>query len=542
MAVGHISYLIFHVFTILMSLISLINIRQADNLNERLSLLKAIIDKKINLDSYSGEQKAVLLSNNMLQRITFITGLSLSHERNLETIESIRFSSNHIHDTAFSRNNMQVLWSSLLKLRYQKHKIDWENNATKSRIVNHEMLAGCQFLLQSANLEDWLLNNVNLSGKGTSGAIPHLSLDMGFFDEVVAYLDLNSRNIANTQMLIAGTTGSGKSNLLAVILHEIRKISIETRYPVNFLLFDYKGEFSDPQNKEWLPHFEVDSSAILDPMQKPLPFNPFKDFRGKTQNEINFYATEISNALSSIDRTNISAGMSTRLTEAVIAAYKRTENHSIDFELIEKEYTALLEKDKDDSIRAVLKQLVRSPLFAKTDEIDLIKDSFIIKMDKFPKEGPLAKALVYFTVAKLNTIYESLPKQAVSNDCVELRHFTIIDEAHYMLDFDNRPLKELIAVGRNKGLSIILATQNMESFKSEHFDFLANAQYPLIMKQQTINDKVIKDIFGVTGGELNKIKEAMSNLQKGELIMKNPMALILGSGNKFRKMKVKHLI
>lgn len=525
-----------------MSIINLINIRQADNLNENLLPLKTKIEERINLSKYSEGQKGSSLSTNMLQRITFLTGLSLPNERNLEQIESIKFSNNHIHDTTFSRNNLQTLWSSLLKLRYQKYDIDWDTNATKSRIVNYEMLKGCEYLLKSDHLEQWLLNNVNFSGKGAAGSIPHLSLNMGHFDELVAHLDLNSRNISNTQMLIAGTTGSGKSNLLAVILNEIRSISFETSYPVNFLLFDYKGEFADPQNKAWLRHFEVDSSAILDPMVKPLPFNPFKDFTGKPQNEINFYATEISNALSSIDRTSISAGMSTRLTEAVIAAYKHTKNRSIDFDLIEKEYAALLEKDKDDSVRAVLKQLIRSPLFSKMDEIDLIKDSFIIKMDKFPKEGPLAKALVYFTVAKLNTIYENLPKQAVSDDCVELRHFTIIDEAHYMLDFDNRPLKELIAVGRNKGLSIILATQNMDSFKSEHFDFLANAQYPLIMKQQTINDKVIKDIFGVTGNDFNRLKEAISHLQKGELIMRNPMATILGMGDKFKKMKVRHLI
>ena len=82
----------------------------------------------------------------------------------------------------------------------------------------------------------------------------------------------------------------------------------------------------------------------------------------------------------------------------------------------------------------------------------------------------------------------------------------------------------------------------MDSFKSEHFDFLANAQYLLIMKQQTVNDKVIKDIFGVTGNDFNKVKEAISNLQKGELIMRNPMAAILGMGDKFKKMKVRHLI
>ncbi len=72
-----------------------------------------------------------------------------------------------------------------------------------------------------------------------------------------------------------------------------------------------------------------------------------------------------------------------------------------------------------------------------------------------------------------------------------------------MLGFDNKPLRDLIAVGRNKGLSIILATQNMDSYKSEYFDFYANAQYPLIMKQQSINDGVIKDLFGVSGNEFH---------------------------------------
>jgi len=61
-----------------------------------------------------------------------------------------------------------------------------------------------------------------------------------------------------------------------------------------------------------------------------------------------------------------------------------------------------------------------------------------------------------------------------------------------LLDFDNRPLREFIATGRNKGLSIILATQNMDSYKSEHFDFYANAQYPsgnLLLKSAGSKDK-----------------------------------------------------
>lgn len=142
----------------------------------------------------------------------------------------------------------------------------------------------------------------------------------------------------------------------------------------------------------------------------------------------------------------------------------------------------------------------------------------------------------------LKLYHEQLEKQATNDDVVQIRHFSIIDEAHYMLDFDNRPLRNLIAVGRNKGLSIILATQNMSSFKSKGFDFYANAQYPLIMKQQTIDDKVIKDLFGVSGNELQEIRTAIAGLQKGELIIKDQMAFALGMGKKYKKINVTHLI
>lgn len=181
-------------------------------------------------------------------------------------------------------------------------------------------------------------------------------------------------------------------------------------------------------------------------------------------------------------------------------------------------------------------------IFEEEDKADLIGDCYIIKMDGYPKDGPIAKAIVFFLISKLNNINEQLEKQATNDEVVQIRHFSIIDEAHYMLDFDNRPLRNLITVGRNKGLSIILATQNMSSFKSKGFDFYANAQYPLIMKQQTIDDKVIKDLFGVSGNELQEIRTAIAGLQKGELIIKDQMVFALGMGKKYKKIYVTHLI
>jgi hypothetical protein len=210
--------------------------------------------------------------------------------------------------------------------------------------------------------------------------------------------------------------------------------------------------------------------------------------------------------------------MDNRLSEAIINAYKKKNQKPITFKEILDNYTALMpenKRDDMDSVKSVLSQLVRNNIFDDSDRIDLMQGCYVINLGQYEKDGIMAKAIVYFVISKLNSIYEKLPKQATNDERVEIRHFTVIDEAHYMLSFENKPLQNLIAVGRNKGMSVILATQNMESFKSRHFDFYANAQYPLIMKQQQQNETVIKDLFGVSGAALQEIKQAIAALQKG---------------------------
>lgn len=256
--------------------------------------------------------------------------------------------------------------------------------------------------------------------------IPVLNLLIGNYGdaEMEATLDINSRAITNSQIIIAGSTGSGKTNLLAVLIQQIRALSSESSYPVNFLLFDYKGEFSDIQNNYWLPNFDVDRSCILDPIVQPLPFTPFKDFTNRPINEINLYSTEMASALASLDRLSPSSNMSNRLSEAIVECYKHSNGAPITFTAMLKEYQARMkDPEKDDSISSILKQLDRANIYDVEDKADLIGDSFIIKMDGYPKDGPIAKAIVYFLMSKLNNIYEQLDKQAVNDDVVEIRHF-----------------------------------------------------------------------------------------------------------------------
>lgn len=516
-----------------------------EGLLDEINPVKELIETKINLSQIVGHEKRVILALNKVMRICFIVGLNQTDRRELEDFQDIQLStsSTRIVPSFFTLNNLAPLYSALLKIRYNHLNIDWTQNATLSRIIAGEMLRGRDHLLQENNLDNFLFAT-NMRTR-TSTDIPALKLLIGNYgdEEMEATLDINSRAVTNAQIIIAGATGSGKTNLLAVLMQQLRALSSESPYPVNFLLFDYKGEFSDIQNNHWLAHFDVDRTAILDPIEKPLPFTPFKDFTGRSINEVNLYSTEMASALAALDRVSAGANMTNRLSEAIVDAYKSTDGAPISFEMMLQQYQSRMrDPDNDDTISSVLKQLVRANIFDKEDKADLINDCYIVKMDGYPKDGPIAKAIVYFLVSKLNNIYEQLDKQAVNDEYVQIRHFTIIDEAHYMLDFDNRPLRNLIAVGRNKGLSIILATQNMVSYKSRFFDFYANAQYPLIMKQQTIDDRVIRDLFGVSGNELQDIRAAIAGLQKGELIIKDQMALALVVGSKYKKINVTHLI
>ena len=515
-------------------------------MHDRIADVKQAIEQRLNLDEYSDNIRPVTLNFSVVLRICLLAGLSDKSPRRIDDLNdyNLSISRTPYATTFFTKSDVGTMFEILLKMRYHDVEADWTSPTLVSKVMGREILRK-DILMKDGGLEEWLTYIPLRAGKSLTD-IPELNLRIGEYENGMdACLEINSREIANTQRLIAATTRSGKSNLIALLINQIRSASSDTHYPVNFLLFDYKGEFSDPANASWLDHFDTDKSAILDPIRDPLPFTPFKDFTGRPINEVNLYATSLATALSSIAPAKISANMDNRLSEAIINAYKEKNLKPVTFSEVLENYIDLLpqkKQDDTDSVISVLSQLVRNRIFADEDKIDLMKNCYIINLGGFEKDGIMAKAIVYFVISKLNTIYEKLPKQATNEDRVEIRHFTIIDEAHYMLGFENKPLQNLIAVGRNKGMSIILATQNMESFKSKHFDFYANAQYPLIMKQQQQNDAVIKDLFGVSGSALQDIKQAIAGLQKGELITKDAANMALGIGKHWQKIKVTHLI
>lgn len=90
-------------------------------------------------------------------------------------------------------------------------------------------------------------------------------------------------------------------------------------------------------------------------------------------------------------------------------------------------------------------------------------------------------------------------------------------------------------------MSIVLASQDMNSFKTEHFDFYVNAYFPIIMRQQQINTSIISGVFGGNSNETREIFQEISNLKFGEAIIKNNEFDVIG-GKRYKKVKITKMI
>lgn len=200
--------------------VALENIRQAEGMVEAIMPLKEKLEKRLNLSRQVEGERDAMLTLNKVMRICLIASLSLTDKRSVDSLGDIVLSksSQRIMPSFFTKDNKKSLFSALLKLRYRECEVDWQNASIVGRIVAKEMYRGIDYLMEEENLNAFLFAETNRrSGGGYT--IPALDLLIGEYGEdMEAKLNINGRSVSNAQILIAGATGSGKTNLLAVLI------------------------------------------------------------------------------------------------------------------------------------------------------------------------------------------------------------------------------------------------------------------------------------------------------------------------------------
>ena len=197
-----------------MKTLNLQNIRQAETLFDELQTIRSKMESRINLDVYTEGKKQIGLNNSKIMRICLLAGLSSNEPRKVSDYDKIQLSANRIFETLFTHHNLTSAILALFKLRYNDLKYDWKNDPENSRIVNAEIIRGAKLLSKDEVLDEWLLNT-NKFSEGRLGAIPSLYLNIGNYeDDIPAILNLNGKEIPNTQILVAGTTAVSYTHLI----------------------------------------------------------------------------------------------------------------------------------------------------------------------------------------------------------------------------------------------------------------------------------------------------------------------------------------
>lgn len=273
----------------------------------------------------------------------------------------------------------------------------------------------------------------------------------------------------NPHLLISGCSGSGKTETLKVICHELKRQNIP------LLIFDFHNDFL--------------SFADIVINEKNVKMHPLQILPGEKPLDVVYKVSSIlKNTFGSI--TDVQEGT---IREAMKQFYFASGIKDLRIPLSEKiillpfaDFINYIEKASADqrtkgSLKVKLDILFDYELFdAHSDSIDF--DSLLSNITIFQlKNAPSDDVKRTVTELMLNKLIQYSYHLEQSND---IRLFCIIDEAHRMV-YPGSPLDTLFREARKYGIGVILASQRATDFNET---ILANASSIISLKQNLKKD------------------------------------------------------
>jgi len=257
----------------------------------------------------------------------------------------------------------------------------------------------------------------------------------------------------NFGFLVTGDPGSGKTQVIRAIMHELRKLE----YPV--LAFDFKNDYSDPDFNHLL------KLKVYDVVQSGLPFNPLSlmpNEKGVVQPIRQCH--EFANIVGRIE------GLKEQQTHRLVEAQRRAyENHGLDpsarisiedvvSEPVFDEVLDNLRQDDDsvsDTVVFRLQKFSDLRLFPNVPVSvtfeELIRDGVVLTLNDASNDK-LMQILAEIMIVKLHAIIKRGQQPRV------LRRMLVFDEAWRVAK--SQRLVELAREGRAFGVGILVGTQN----------------------------------------------------------------------------------
>ncbi len=294
-------------------------------------------------------------------------------------------------------------------------------------------------------------------------------------------------------MAIMGGVGSGKTR---TAVHMLRTLRQQCDLPL--LAFDFKGDLTESFTR----HFGATS---VSPPEMGIPLDVLH-VPSRDDTSIKTASARIRDSIAAVKERKASGVQSEALREAVASVLRRSSprRSSPDSPANLRDVASALESEyqdrgrKSDELTSTLNELTQFELF-KPDRSPaaFFAESWIIQL---PQDGSaeMRRLIVNLTLGALDRWINSQPDAPTDDQGTrELRHLTMLDEAHVILSTKLPALGNLVRMSRSKGGSLMLVSQSPDDFEAAEDGYLDNMGMTLAFNTQA-KPGPTKRIFGNT--------------------------------------------
>ena len=305
-------------------------------------------------------------------------------------------------------------------------------------------------------------------------------------------------------MAIMGGVGSGKTR---TAIHMLRALRQHCKLPI--LAFDFKGDLTDQFTKNF-------GATSITPPRMSIPLDVLH-VTSREDTSVKTAAARIRDSIAAVKERKPSGVQSEALREAVASALRRSSNTS-PADLADVARALEVEYDdrgrKADELTATLNELTQFNLFKpELSPAAFFSTSWIVQL---PQDGSaeMRRLIINLTLDALDRWINSQPDAPTDDGGIrELRHLTMLDEAHVVLSTKLPALGNLVRMSRSKGGALMLVSQSPDDFDGAEDGYLDNMGMTLAFNTQA-KPGPTKRIFGNTGSLADlKVGEALCRIR-----------------------------
>ena len=281
------------------------------------------------------------------------------------------------------------------------------------------------------------------------------------------------RHPATPNIAVVGGEDTGNTQMVQSIALQLLRQKAQAGEPFGLLLVDGLDDYSDSRSSF------VDTTGAKVMRLHKMPMNPFclRGLERKPQLHTHA-AMAFADALARAYGLD-ALGKST-LVQSVLAAYAARgitsdpltwDLPAPTFEEVYEEYCSRPQSQRSDTLSQAMENLALLDLFDEeapedTDLYDRIRGTLILDMSGYPE------ALKHFALGLLLELICAQMKGRPRTLGRGLQKMILIDNADSLLAAGSPGLEELLVLGREFGLGVLLSVQSLEVFRSRDFDHL----------------------------------------------------------------------